>query len=157
MPAIRYVVPGATSSAFIPVPAATTAVVAYKGEVVGQPGTLGIPAPASDFGAAGQVVNGVSVRGAGAGYSQGSGTMPPWWFPQLYYERALSEDTGGVSVYSDNQMPVPAADPRGRAAVMARPAQFLGHAQVIQPRAMPKWANWLPSSFGSAAGSGSGR
>lgn len=156
MPAIRYVVPGATSGAFVPVPAATTAVVAYKTEVAGQPGTLGIPAPYSDFGQDGQVVNGVSVRGAGAGYAQGSGTMPPVWYPQLYYERRLSEDTGGVSPYSDNQLPVPAADPRGVAAMMARPAQFMGQAQLVQPRAMPKWANWLPFTRGSAAGSSSG-
>lgn len=152
MPAIRYVVPGATSSAFVPVPAATTAVVAYKGDVIGQPGTLGIPAAPSDFGTAGQTVNGVSVRGAGSGYSQGSGTMPPVWYPQLYFERRLTE-TPEVSIYSDNQMPVPAADPRGVAARMARPAQFMGQAQLTQPKAMPKWANWLPASFGAAAGS----
>lgn len=155
MPAVRYVVPGATSGAFVPVPAATTAVVAFKGEVNGQPGTMGIPTGSPEFGHAGQVVNGVSVRGAGAGYNQGSGTMPPVWYPQLYYERRLSE-TPEVSIYSDNQMPVPAMDPRGVAAVMARPPQFLGQGQVTQPRVMPKWANWLPSSRGSAAGS-SGR
>jgi hypothetical protein len=152
MPAIRYVVPGATSSAFVPVPAATTAVVAFKGDVVGQPGTRGIPAPPSDFGEAGQTVNGVPVRGAGSGYNQGSGTMPPVWYPQLYYERRLTE-TPEVSIYSDNQMPVPAADPRGVAAVMARPPQFLGQGQVVQPKAMPRWANWLPLSRGAAAGS----
>lgn len=154
MPAVRYVVPGATSSAFVPVPAATTAVVRYKHEVTGQPGTQAIGTGLADFGAAGQVVNGIPVRGAGAGYNQGSGTMPAVWFPQLYYERALSE-LPEVSIYSDNQMPVPAMDPRGVAARMARPPQFLGQAQVAQARAMPKWGNFLPWTRGAAAGASS--
>jgi hypothetical protein len=150
MPAVRYAVPGATSSAFVPVPAATTAVVAYKNEVTGQPGTQGIPTGLPEFGAQGQVVNGVSVRGAGAGYNQGSGTMPDVWFPQKYYERRLTE-TPPVSVYSDNQMPVPAFDPRGVAAVMFRPPQFLGQAQLAQPKTLPRWANWAAPGSRSAA------
>jgi len=151
MPAIRYTVPGATSSAFVPVPASTTAVVQYKQAVIGRPGTAGIPAAPPDF-PAGQVVNGVPVRGAGAGYNQGSSTMPGQWYPQQYYEVTLSE-LPEVSVYSDNQLPVPATDPRGRAARMARPPQFLGSAQVKQPKPLPRWSNWLPAHLGSAAGS----
>ena len=154
MPAIRYVVPGATSSAFVPVPAATTTVVAFKQEVTGQPGTQAIPAGLPDF-PGGQNVNGVPVRGAGAGYAQGSNTMPGVWFPQLYYERTLSE-VPEVSIYSDNQLPVPAMDPRGAAARMARPPAFLGQSQLTQPKALPKWSNWLPQITSPAAG-GSGR
>lgn len=142
MPAIRYAVPGATSSAFVPVPAATTAVVQYKQEVTGQPGTQGIPTGLPEFGEQGQLVNGVSVRGAGAGYNQGSNTMPPVFYPQLYYERRLSE-TPEVSIYSDHQMPVPAFDPRGVAAMMFRPTLWLGQAQLVQPKTLPKWANWI--------------
>lgn len=143
MPAIRYTVPGATSGAFVPVPAATTAVVAYKHEVDGQPGTRGVPAAPAEL--AGEV-NGLPAR---SGYSGGSSMMPPVWYPQQYFERHLSE-TPLVSVYSDNQMPVPAADPRGRAAIMARPPSFLGQSQLAQPRALPKWSNWLPSKgYGS--------
>jgi hypothetical protein len=153
MPAVRYVVPGATSGAFVPVPASTTAVVRFKQEVTGQPGTQAIPAGLADF-PGGQVVNGLPVRGAGSGYNQGSNTMPPVWYPQLYYERGLSE-TPEVSIYSDNQLPVPAMDPRGVAARMARPPQFLGQAQVTQSKAMPKWSNWLPWTRGAAAGSSS--
>lgn len=139
MPQIIYTVPGATSSAFVPVPAATTAKVAYKTEVTGQPGTMGIPAAPAEL--AGHV-NGMPVR---SGYSGGTSMMPPVWFPQLYFERRLSEDATGVSIYSDNQMPIPAADPRGRAAKLARPPQFLGQSQIKQPKGMPKWANWLAS------------
>lgn len=149
MPAIRYAVPGATSSAFVPVPAATTAVVQFKMEVTGQPGTQGIPVGLTDFGEQGQVVNGIPVRGAGAGYNQGSGTMPPVWYPQLYYERRLSE-VPEVSIYSDNQMPVPAADPRGVAGVMFRPPLWLGQAQVTQPQRLPRWANWTPPGGGTS-------
>lgn len=144
MTAIRYAVPGATSGAFVPVPAATTAVVAYKGEVTGQPGTQGIAA-AHPGEVTGQV-NGLPAR---SGYNGGSAMMPDVWYPDLWYERRLSE-TPEVSIYSDNQMPVPASDPRGRAAVMARPPAFLGQAQLPQPKTMPRWANWLPSrNYGS--------
>jgi hypothetical protein len=153
MPAVRYVVPGATSSAFVPAPAQTTAVVRYKMEVTGQPGTQAIPAGLADF-PGGQVVNGQPVRGAGAGYNQGSNTMPPVWYPQLYYERRLSE-VPEVSIYSDNQLPVPAMDPRGVAARMARPPQFLGQAQLVQAKALPKWANFVPWTRGAAAGASS--
>src|SRR5487761_1569830 len=121
MTAIIYTVPGATSSAFVPVPAGTTARVAYKTVLTGQPGqrgTQGTPAaPAEITG----TVNGQRVS---SGYSGGTSYMPGVWFPQLYFERQLSEPAP-VSIYSDNQMPVPAADPRGVAAKLARPPVFL--------------------------------
>lgn len=139
MTAIRYTVPGATSSAFVPVPAAVPgAKTAYKNVVHGQPGTQAISAPPCEVTA---TVNGQLVT---SGYSGGTRMMPPWWFPQLYFETVLSEKPD-VSVYSDNQMPVPAADPRGVAARMARPPVFLGQAQVTQPKGLPKWANWIPT------------
>ena len=152
MTVVRYVVPGATSTAFVPVPALDgrgLGPYAVKDKIIGQPGTQGIPAPPSDFGTAGQTVNGVSVRGAGSGYNQGTGTMPPVWYPQLYFETTLSE-LPQFSVYSDNQMPVPAADPRGRAAVYARPPVFLGQSQLRQPQRLPRWANWIPQPGGTS-------
>jgi hypothetical protein len=139
MPQIIYTVPGATSSAFVPVPAATTAALAVHPLVSGQPGTQGIPAAPAEL--AGQI-NGGPVR---SGYSGGTGMMPPVWFPNLYYQRALWPNSSGVSIYSDNQMPVPAADPRGKAAVLARPPVFLGQSQLAQPKGLPRWANWLAS------------
>jgi hypothetical protein len=138
MPQIIYSVPGATSTAFVPVPAATTAKIAYKNQVTGQPGTQGIPAAPAEL--AGQV-NGAKLP---AGYSGGSSYMPNTWYPDLWFERTLTE-TPPVSPYSDNQMPIPAADPRGTAAVLARPPVFLGQSQLVTPKAMPKWANWLPT------------
>jgi hypothetical protein len=151
---IAYTSPGATSTAHTPVPA-------YDGRgfgpwsgkdnVTGQPGTQAVPAGLPDFGSAGMVVNGQPVRGAGAGYNQGSGTMPNVWYPQLYYLRQLDGFTlvnvgQGPSVYSDNQMPVPARDPLGRAAVLGYPPQFLGQRQVKDGRQPgskgPRWPNW---------------
>jgi hypothetical protein len=142
MTAIRYTVPGATSSAFVPVPAAVAGgKTAYKNAVHGQPGTQGIPAPPCEVTG---TVNGATVT---SGYSGGTRMMPPVWFPQLYFETVLSEKPN-VSVYSDNQMPVPAANPLGHAARLSRPAVFLGQAQLQQPKSLPKWANWVPSRNG---------
>jgi hypothetical protein len=162
MPRVAYAISGgALPSAFCPVPA-------YDGrgfgpwdgspdDPQGQPGTLGVPTGLPDFGAAGQVVNGQSVRGGGAGYSQGSGTMPGVWYPQLYWQQHLSGSTlvsGNTqtpSIYSDNQMPVPARDPVGRAAILARPPVFLSGGDLRQPAGSrgPRWPNWLPSmSYG---------
>jgi hypothetical protein len=151
---VAYTSPGATSTAHTPVPAYDGRGFgpwAGKDNVIGQPGTQAVPAGQPDFGSAGLTVNGVSVRGAGAGYNQGSGTMPGLWYPQLYYLRQLDGSTlvnagQGPSVYSDNQMPVPARDPLGRAAVLGRPPTFLGQRQIKdggQPGSKgPRWPSW---------------
>src|SRR6266704_4985565 len=139
MPQIIYTVPGATSSAFVPVPAGTTAKLAVHDLVTGQPGTQGIPAAPAELAG---LVNGARLS---SGYSGGSSYMPGVWFPQLYYQHALWANSAAVSIYSDNQMPVPAADPRGRALKLARPPVFLGQSQLKQPRGLPRWANGLPT------------
>jgi hypothetical protein len=152
---IAYSVPGAVSTAFAPVPAwdgRGCGPWSNSAAIEGQPGTMGVPVGVPDFGAEGQVVNGVPVRGGGGGYAQGSGTMPGPWYPQLYWLRQLdgatlvSGNAQTPSVYSDNQMPVPAADPVGRAAVLAAAPVFLGQAQVRQPSGSkgPAWPSWLP-------------
>jgi hypothetical protein len=152
MPRIAYACPGATSMAWTPVPA-------YDGRgfgpwsgkdaVAGQPGTMAVPAGQAEF-PGGLQANGVQLRGGGAGYSQGSATMPGTWYPSLYWLRRLDGFTlnnpgQGPSIYSDNQMPVPAALPYGRAAVLARPPQFLGQRQVKQPAGSKghAWPAWL--------------
>jgi hypothetical protein len=161
MPRIAYAQPGPLPGAFAPIPAyagfglgpwATTR------NVSGQPGTQGVPAGLGDFGSAGAQVNGLSVRGGGAGYSQGTGTMPGAWYPQLWYLQRLdgatlvSGNTQTMSVYSDNQMPVPAADPLGRAAVLGLPPVFVANYQAHARRrgqAGTSWPRWLPSvSYG---------
>ena len=154
MPRIAYAQPGSLPSAFAPLPAPDGRGFgpwSGKATVAGQPGTQGVPAGLPDFGKDGQVVNGQPVRGGGAGYSQGSGTMPGVWYPQLWYLRGLdgstlvSGNTQTPAVYSDNQMPIPAADPRGRAALLARPPVFLGQANLEQPKTGPRWPSWLPT------------
>ena len=143
MTGIVYTVPGATSSAFVPVPAGTTAKVSYKQNVTGQPGTQGIPVHPAEIGGE---INGAPIR---SGYSGGTGMMPGVFYPNLYYSNRLWPNSAGVSIYSDNQMPIPAADPRGKAAKLARPPVFLGQSQLTQPKALPRWANWLPTpSYG---------
>lgn len=158
---IAYSCPGATSLAFAPVPAYDGRNMGpweAKGAVSGQPGTQGIPTGTPDFGTEGLAANGTPIRGGGAGYASGSGTMRAQvWYPAEYYERRLTGSTltvpgQGVSVYSDNQMPVPAADAMGRAAIMARPPRFLGQVNLAQPSGSkgPAWASWIPTAgYGS--------
>jgi hypothetical protein len=151
---IAYACPGATSLAFTPVPAMDgrgNGPWANSQATMGQPGTMGVPAGLPEFGAGGLQANGAHIRGAGAGYSQGSSTMPGVWYPSLYWQRGLSGFTlnvpgQGPSIYSDNQMPVPAALPWGVAAVLAKPPTFLGNQQVQQPPGSkgPAWPSWLP-------------
>lgn len=147
MPVVRYAVPGVESSAFVPVPALDgrgLGPYAVKNRITGQPGTQGISVGPAEIMA---TTNGLHTW---SGYAGGTAMMPGVWYPQLYYEPVLSEGTLEVSIYSDNQMPVPAADPRGRAAVMARPPVFLGQSQLRQPRLLPKWANWIPQPGGAS-------
>jgi hypothetical protein len=159
---IAYAQPGAVCSAFAPVPAWAGFGLgpwAAKQNVSGQPGTQGVPAGLPDFGDAGLHVNGQPVRGGGAGYAHGSGTMPGVWYPQQWYLTTLdgftlrpeSGNQQAPSVYSDNQMPVPAANPLGRAAVLARPPVFLSGGNLEQPAGSrgPAWPRWLPGmSYG---------
>jgi hypothetical protein len=139
---------GPPSTAFAPIPARNSSAYSYKGAVVGQPGTQGVPVGLPDFGVTGQHVNGTLVRGGGAGYSQGSSTMPLVWYPQLYYQRSLRAPgqegpfAQGVSIWSDNQMPIPATDPLGRAAVLAQPYLFLGQRDIPMPPAGAAPTSW---------------
>lgn len=161
MPRVAYALPGVMSSAFLPVPAPDGRGFGPWDEstlVNGQPGTMGVPTGLPDFGRGGQQVNGVSVRGGGAGYAHGSGTMPGVWYPTKYWLSGLDGatlvtegNTQTPCIYSDNQMPIPAADPRGRAAMLARPPVFLSGGDLRQPAGSrgPQWPSWLPSmSYG---------
>lgn len=88
----------------------------FKAWLAGQPGTTGIPAPNNDIPRHRYAV------GEGQAASRDSGGA---WYPQLYYQdgfgsyfTAVDGNTGtvpfaaGVSVYSDNQLPVPAIEPQ---------------------------------------------
>lgn len=129
------------------------------GILTGQPGTQWIPAPD----AAAILTGNAPTLGRGpVAYNlrgkSSSRDSPQQWLPALYYQRVLPNsptlpgggtDSAGiglgpnVSHISDNQLPIPAVDPRGKPAVMAQPpARIGGRAQVPQtynPVAWPKW------------------
>lgn len=134
--------PGAQPSAFMPHfnRLAASGAVSYKATVHGQPGTQAIPAP---------VMNTVPSPDIGdlalAGTARSS-DAPPVWYPSKYYDATLNG--GGtmgpvtpVRIYSDNMMPVPAKDPRGRPAMLSRPPRYAGQRQVAQPRVTPRWGS----------------
>jgi hypothetical protein len=134
--------PGAQLSAFMPHAAkyAASGAQMYKHAVSGQPGTQGIPAPTT---------NTVPSPDAGDMVLMGtarSSDAPDTWYPQKWFERSLNGDgTMGpvtpVRIYSDNLMPVPAVDPRGRPARLSRPVLQRGQQGITQPAAMPRWAS----------------
>ena len=108
--------PGAAG--LIPVPASPAQGYQSRGIIYGSPGVQRIPAPAP--GAVPQDWNRALHRSSDA---------PNWWLPAIYLERGGLEHAP-VSVRSDNQMPVPAIDPRGKPAVMSRRPVWRGQRQV---------------------------
>jgi hypothetical protein len=141
---VKFVLPGlpqgAQVSAFMPHynRLAASGATQYKGAVSGQPGTQAIPAPTGNTYMSpdkGDLVLSGSSRSTDA---------PDFIYPQKYFERSLDGDgTMGfvtpVRIYSDNLMPVPAQDPRGRPARLAKTVRRGGQFQVSAPRAMPVW------------------
>jgi hypothetical protein len=121
MPRVRYQLPPLPNNigvtAFTPVPQHYgSSVYAYKIGVTGAPGTQAIPAPTWDSSAIDQYRGNVKKSGmttALVGGAPGSGYAPDVWFPSLYYlVQRLSYGIGGVAVFSDNLLPMPAIDPR---------------------------------------------
>lgn len=110
----------------------------YKDGVTGQPGTLPIPAegPGVEQSRSGQAQMGLSR----------TSDAPPWFRPNLYYarpERAFWPGAGmPVAVRSDNLMPVPATDPRGVPARLARPIVQRGSAQIKSRPSVISWPSW---------------
>src|ERR1700691_1936014 len=101
----KYVVPGipqgAQLSAFMPnwVRLGGSGAVQYKQAVSGSPGTSGIPAPTRNT-----QISPDPGDLAQAGSSRSS-DAPDMWYPQLYYQRSLTERPGAgmpIRVYSDN-------------------------------------------------------
>jgi len=135
---IAYTAPGATSTAHTPIPAINGASLNYKGGVVGQPGTKGIPAPYPG------TLNDSEPYFFTGGFSE-SKAMPPVFYPNLYYQATLEipgAETTNVRIFSDNQMPVPARTPFGVAAIMARAVPWLGQRQVKARTRWPRWPDW---------------
>jgi hypothetical protein len=140
----KYYVPGlpagAAASAFLPHwdRYAASGAVQFKATVVGHPGTLAIPAPTGDTAPQGNLGD---LALAGTSRSVNS---PDVWYPSKYYDSSLNG--GGamgpvtpVRIYSDNLMPVPARDPRGKPARLSKPINQRGQRQIGMPRVIPKW------------------
>jgi hypothetical protein len=134
---------GASLSAFMPRADkyAASGAQQYKHAVTGQPGTQAIPAPTGD------TVPSPDLGDLALAGTSRSSDSPDVWYPQKWYERSLDGDgTMGpvtpVRIYSDNLMPVPAVDPRGRGALLAKPIVQRGGRQLRQPSAMPRWLPW---------------
>src|SRR5215469_3323020 len=93
--------------AALPVPAVDAGAWKSRGPVVGIPGTMRIPAPAPVPQADSNLVAKAQTGWIGLPSSQFSYWLPGIWYTPKPGSRAP------VSVFSDNQMPVPAVDPRG--------------------------------------------
>jgi len=112
--------------------------VVYKDRVTGQPGTLPIP------------VEGPGVEQSRTGQANmgrnRTSDAPPYFLPNLYYAGPQpSYWPGGgqpVAIRSDDLMPVPATDPRGIPARLARPVILRGQRQIRQPAATVTWPAW---------------
>ena len=120
--------------ALLPIPAPWAGAYQARGVIYGSPGTTRIPAPSpvpqADAGMVAQAQTGI----IGEPSSKFS-----WWLPGIYYSPEVWKPH--VSYFSDNQMPVPAIDPRGLPGVVMPGPVMLGQQQVNNPRVAPKYAN----------------
>lgn len=133
-------------------PARTWDARAYQsvGVLTGQPGTQYIPAPDAAAIPPGNLPT--AARGFTAWplrARSSSRDSPRVILPALYYQRVLPNPAlqPVVSVISDNQMPVPAIDPRGTPAIMfSRPPRIGGRGQVTQPYSVVNWPKWVQTN-----------
>lgn len=103
-----------------------------RGQVVGQPGTQRIPMP-----------NPAAVENSGSALASTgfhrSVDSPPYFLPCLYWEADTDKEKFPGSVFSDNQMPVPA----NRAPNVIKASPYLtrlgGQRQVYQPQVVQRW------------------
>lgn len=122
------------------------------GILVGQPGTQQIPAPD----AAAVPPGNLPTMGRGMiawplRDKSSSRDSPQVILPALYYQWVSPTHNPrlqpNVSWVSDNQMPQPAIDPRGKPAIMAtRPPRIGGRGQVVQPYSVVNWPKWVSAN-----------
>ena len=142
--------PAATGTWLLPAPGHDARAYQSWGTLTGQPGTMAVPAPDPASIPPGNLPT--LGRGNVAWPLRGklsSRDAPGFWLPAIYFQRLLSNPrlAPNVSVVSDNQLPVPAIDPRGRPAVMAqRPARIGGRGQVMQPYVTNPWPKFTANS-----------
>lgn len=108
-----------------------------RGPIYGAPGTRAIAAP--DPAAIREDVNSMAAMGTFSTHC-----APNFIFPALYWEASppLEKEKFPGSVFSDNQMPVPAGKPMN--VVIADPyrARHGGQGQVVQPQVVQRFPAW---------------
>jgi hypothetical protein len=119
------------------VPTAAKLAAGYQshGRIAGSPGTDPIPAPAPA-----SVPQGVTYRNDGNAL-HASDHSPEVWFPGIYYYGPDSVQHPPVSVQSDNQLPMPAIDPKGLPTVAQVRPTFLRQNPVPQPASLPAYGS----------------
>lgn len=107
-----------------------------RGMIDGQPGTLPIPAPPPP------VPQDLTALAQDGGWHRSSDS-PNAWYPGIYYQNNTTDppEAAPVSILSDNQMPMPALDPRGIPSVsMGRP-RLGGQYQLANRAQMAAYPN----------------
>lgn len=118
-------------SALLPVPATDAQAFQARGVIYGGPRTP-IPGPAPVPGKDREQT--ALAQGGWIGLPSSAFHA---WAPSVMW--TVRRTPLPVSVFSDNQMPVPAIDPRGKPAVMMPGPVMLNQFQVSNPRVMPKF------------------
>lgn len=112
-----------------------------RGKVFGAPGTLAIQAP--DPAAVREDVNSLATVGQFMTWM-----APNVIYPPIYYENDAPHDKEKfpASVFSDNQMPVPALRPGYKVPAKPYVARKGGQAQVVQPQVVQRFPKWVGGS-----------
>lgn len=115
-----------------------------RGKVYGRPGTQAIPMP--NPAATREDVNSLANVGTFS-----TSCAPNVIFPPLYWEADLPQDKEKFpgSIFSDDQMPVPAGRPGNYIAAKPYKARHGGQRQVVQPQVVQRWAGMKGTTGGS--------
>lgn len=127
-------VPPTVGSALTPTITRTYAGWSSRGKISGNPGVIGIPV--DDPAAIREDVNSYATVGQFSTHN-----APNIIFPSVYYENdaPLDKEKAPVSVFSDNQMPVPASSPKKYYTATPFKARLGGQRQVIQPQVVQRF------------------
>jgi len=129
-------------AAMVPIRAQSAQAYQSRGVIDGNPGIQAIPAPRPPLP---QDTSGLAHLG---GYHRSS-QAPAYWYPGVYYEVNNADapaEKAAVSVFSDNQMPMPALSPLGLPSVMMGRPRLGGQFQQANRASVPAY----PSLGGSS-------
>ena len=112
-----------------------------RGKIHGAPGTQGIPV--QDPAAVREDVNSLANTGQFS-----TSCAPNVIFPSLYWEADFPKEHAPVSVFSDNQMPIPAIASAKFYTMNPFKARKGGQRQVRQPQVVQRWAGMNGSLSG---------